>query len=130
MRWEEYRPSKTVWFWSCIICLAIVPAVGFGAAGWVTGATATQMADTASDQAQAKLAASFCVARFENSPNAVAEFAALKKTDDWKRDDFITSGGWVTPPGTKQPITDAADLCVQQLMSAKLPPAKSAASPG
>lgn len=129
-RWEEYRPSKALWFWSCVICAAAVPAVGFGAGGWVTNGTATQMASDAADHAQAKLAAGFCVTRFEASPDASAQLATLKKTDDWKRDDFITQGGWVTVPGTKQPVADAADLCVQQLMTAKLPPAKTAAKAG
>lgn len=129
-RWEEYRPSKALWFWSCVICAAAVPAIGFGAAGWVTQGSATQMASDAADQAQAKLVAGFCVNRFEASADAAAELATLKKTDDWKRDDFITQGGWVTLPGTKQPVADAADLCVQRLMTAKLPPAKTAATSG
>ncbi|HZS83560.1 MAG TPA: hypothetical protein VFA50_11855 [Stellaceae bacterium] len=125
-RWEAYRPSKAVWFWSCIACVIATIVIGFTWGGWVTGGTAAQMASAAADNANAKLAAAFCVNQFEKSPDAAAKFASLKKTDSWERDDFITKGGWVTLPGVKEPISGAADLCVQQLMSTKLPPVKAA----
>ena len=36
-RWESYRPSKGIWFWSCVACVAATIVIGFGWGGWVTG---------------------------------------------------------------------------------------------
>jgi hypothetical protein len=122
-RWHEYRPSKAGWFWSCVFCIVATIVVGFVWSGWVTAGTAKSMADDAAQKAQAQLAANYCVARFEASTDAANQLASLKKTEEWGRDDFITKGGWVTPPGAKQPIDGAADLCAQRLLTAKLLPA-------
>ena len=78
-RWEEYRPSKPVWFWSCVGCVVATMVIGFGWGGWVTGGTATQMAADAAVGARAKLAAAACISRFDESPSAAAELATLKK---------------------------------------------------
>jgi hypothetical protein len=122
-RWDEYRPSKTGWFWSCAFCVAATIFVGFVWGGWVTAGRASSMADGAAQKAQAQLAANYCVARFEGGTDAANQLATLKKTQEWSRDDFITKGGWVTPPGAKQPVDGAADLCAQQLLTVKLLPA-------
>ena len=128
-RWREYRPSKALFFWSCAVCIAGTVAVGFVSGSWVTASSASRMADDAAQTARAKLAANYCVDRFESSADAAKQLAALKETESWRRDDFVVKGGWVTPPGTKVPVTDAADLCVQQLLVAKLPLGNTAATP-
>ncbi len=87
------------------------------------------MATTAADGARAQLAAVECVGRFEKAPDASAQLASLKKTEAWNRDDFIKNGGWVTLPGMKEPLSGAAVICVQRLMSAKLPSVNTVAIP-
>jgi len=129
VRWREYRPSKTMYFWSCVFCVAATAVIGFASGAWVTGTKAARMADGAAEQARDQLAASYCVARFETGTDAITELAELKKTESWMQDDFIVKGGWVTPPGSKEPVKGAADLCVQKLLVAKLPLPKAAASP-
>jgi hypothetical protein len=129
-RWAEYRPSKPTWFWSCVACVVATLIIGFAWGGWVTGGSAAQMAAKSADEARDTIMAAVCVSQFENSPDRVAQLALLKKADSWGRNDFITKGGWVTPPGMKDPVTGAAGLCVQKLMSADLPPAKTSAAPG
>lgn len=128
-RWREYQPSKTAWFWSCAACIVGTMVVGFAWGGWVTHGTAAKMAADASQTTRNQLAAAICVTRFEAAPNAAAELAQLKKTDSWQQADFVTNGGWVTLPGVKEPVSDAADLCVQQLLTAKLPVTKASATP-
>ena len=118
--WKNYRPSKSVWFWSCVASVIATLIVGFTWGGWVTNGTAAQMSATAADNAKAQLAAAYCVTAFEGAPNAATQFATLKKTDSWQRSDFIDKGGWDKLPGEKQAISGAADLCVTKLMSAKL----------
>ena len=39
-RFADYRPSKTVLFWSCAGCVAATMIIGFTWGGWVTGGTA------------------------------------------------------------------------------------------
>ena len=127
-RWLEYRFSKTAYFWSCIGCIVGTMVVGFTLGGWMTAGMANRVGNNLTRAALAQLAASYCVARFEQSGDAAAQLAALKKTAPYERGDFIATGGWVTPPGWAAPVVDAADICAQRLLSAKLPIPKSAAT--
>lgn len=120
-RVKRYRPSKTLFFWSCVACAVATIFVGFKWGGWVTGGGAAEMAAQAADTARAELAAAICVSRFEKAPDATTQLAALAKTRDWERGSFIEKGGWVTVPGIKKPISGAADLCAKHLAAAKLP---------
>jgi hypothetical protein len=128
-RWEDYRPSKTILFWSCAACAVATIVVGFGWGGWVTGGTNAQMVAQASTDARAGLTASVCAERFAKGPDETAQFAALKSTDSWKRDKFLEDGGWATLPGTATPVAGAAELCAKQIIGAA-PPAKAASTSG
>jgi hypothetical protein len=128
-RWREFRPSKALYFWSCLTCAAGTAALGFASGAWVTTGAAWRMTDEAAQAARAELAANYCVARFESSAGAAKDLAALKETESWRRDDLLTKEGWVTPPGSKIPVIGAADLCVQQLMLAKLPSGEATSTP-
>ena len=119
-RWAGYRPSKALWFWSCVGCVTATLIVGFTWGGWTTQGSAVAMAKSAADQARDQLVAAVCVQRFESAPDAAAQLALLKKTEIWEQADLIAKGGWVTLPGLKEPVTGAADLCVQKLMTVDL----------
>jgi hypothetical protein len=121
-RWEAYRPSKAALFWSCVGCVIVALLIGFTWGGWVTGGTATEMAEKAARQARADLAATVCVERFLKASDARAQLASLKETSSWQRDDFIQKGGWVALPGVDQPVASAADLCAERLAVVNLPP--------
>lgn len=114
-RLEDYRPSKTILGWCCVLSVIATIAVGFTWGGWVTGGTATAMAEGAAGQAQAKLAAEICMTQFNRNPDAAVQLAALGKLDSWERSDFIVKGGWASLPGRKDPVSGAAELCAQQL---------------
>lgn len=123
-RWQNYRASKAVWFWSCVVSVIATIVVGFVWGGWVTDGTAAQMAQRAVGKARADLAAAICVERFEHSPSAAVELASLKKTHSWDRGTFIKKGGWVTLPGMHTPVSGAASLCAHDLVTAKMPKGK------
>ena len=127
-RWEAYRPTKGVWLWTGAGCIVATIVVGFAWGGWVTGGTATRMASDAADGARAQLAAMVCVADFNHGPDAVAQLAALKKASDYQRGDMLVKSGWLTMPGSTDPVAGAADICVQKLMSADLKTAAAAKS--
>ena len=123
-KWAEYRPSKTVWFWSSTACILATMVLGFSWGGWVTGSTAARQSVQAADKARTEVVASYCVSRFEKAPDAATQLAALKTTDSWRRSDFIDKGGWAQLPGMKA-TDEAYALCADRLMNVALP-AKSA----
>jgi hypothetical protein len=117
-RWEAYQPSKTAWFWSCVGAVVATMIVGFAWGGWVTGGTANKMVSEAADGARAQLAATSCVTRFNAGPDAVAQLAALKGASSYSRSGMIERDGWATMAGSANPVSGAADLCAQTLVSA------------
>jgi GH24 family phage-related lysozyme (muramidase) len=122
-RFQDYQPSRGIWFWSCAACIVGTVVIGFTWGGWVTGGTATRMAADAAAGANAQMAAADCVIRFENSPDATAQLAALRKAESYNRSDLIEKGGWVTMPGSKEPVEGAALICAQKLVNTKTAPA-------
>jgi len=119
-RWEAYRPSKGIWFWSCAASIVATIVIGFSWGGWVTGGTAMQMATDSGARASAQMAAADCIVRFKNGPDASAQLATLKKADSsYERTDLIKKEGWATMPGTKDPVEGAADICARNLMNTK-----------
>ena len=117
-RWEAFRPTKGVWFWSCAGCVVATIVVGFTYGGWVLGTTAERMANDAAGAARAQLAAAACVTLFNKGPDAIAQLAELKKASSYQRSDIIVQGGWVTVPGSTEPVRGAAEICVEKLMGA------------
>lgn len=115
--WSEYKPSKTIWLWSCVGAAVVTMVVGFSVGGWVTGKTATEQAEASTSAAVAQLAASICVHRFMAAPDAQTALSALKAADSWKRDSMIEEGGWVTFADAKAPVDGAADICASKLMT-------------
>jgi pimeloyl-ACP methyl ester carboxylesterase len=129
-RWSAYRPSKTLYFWSCLGCVAATVIIGFSWGGWETSGAAADHADLAVAHMKARLAANLCVNRFEGAADASAQFAVLKKTGGWQQSEWIEKGGWVTLPGGKRPVQGAADICVQKLLTATLPAAETGKTGG
>lgn len=125
--WSEYRPSKAVWFWSCAACIALPLVAGFTWGGWVTGATANEMAAKSGNDAQAQLAATLCVDRFLAAPDAALTLTKLKAESSWQRSKFIDNGGWVTFAGMDSPVRGAGTLCAAQLAEMDIPAANKAA---
>ena len=124
--WRDYRPTKVTWFWSCVAIAVATIVIGFSWGGWVTGGTAERMAADAREVGRAQLAATICVARFTDSPDAAVQLAALKDESSWSRDDTIDDAGWTTPLGLEEPISGAAELCADQLVALELPATQAA----
>jgi hypothetical protein len=118
-RFEAYRGSKTMIFWSCAGCVVATLILGFAWGGWMTASSARKAVAQASYDARADMAAAICVQRFGGSPDHVANLAALKGTDSWKRDEYIAKGGWLKIDGLEGEISGAGALCVQRLIEAK-----------
>ncbi|MGN6549302.1 MAG: hypothetical protein ACTHJ3_05355 [Pararhizobium sp.] len=127
-RWSNYRPSKALWFWSCIVCIAATMIIGFTAGGWVTGGTAKRMAETAAQDGRTKLAATVCVDRFVASADPAA-FAKLKAADSWDRGDIVAKGGWAKIEGVDGDIPGVADACAKHIAAMDALPASATGTP-
>jgi hypothetical protein len=126
-RFAEYRPTKTVLFWSCAGSVAATMIVGFTWGGWVTGGTAEEMAADAVDQGRAEIAASVCVEQFMQQADAGVQLASLKEiSSSWRREDFVENGGWAMIAGEE--YDDAADFCAERLIEMEAPPTQEAIS--
>lgn len=125
--WSEYQPSKTTWFWSCVACVALTMIVGFTWGGWVTGGSATAMAEEARGEGRAELVASVCVEKFMGAPDAALKLAELKEESQWQRDGYVEEGGWATLVGMEEPVDGAAEICAEQLAEMEIPAASATA---
>jgi hypothetical protein len=126
-RFADYRPSKTVLFWSCAGCVVATMILGFTWGGWVTGGTAGELAEDAATQARAQVAATVCVEKFMATDDAHPQLASLKEIrSSWQREDFVEEGGWATVAG--KDYDDAAELCAERLIDMEPPPAQEAAA--
>lgn len=123
-RWEDYRPSKTLWFWSVVGASVLTMIVGFTAGGWTTGGTAKEMAENSARDARAKLVANLCVEKFVSASDASQNLAKLKETSSYQRDNFIADGGWTKLAGMEKSAPGAADLCADKLAAMDAIPAR------
>jgi hypothetical protein len=119
--WGDYQPSKVTWFWSCVACVIATIVIGFTWGGWVTAGSAETQVAEAQEAGRAQLAATICVARFVDAPDAAVQLAALKDASSWNRDDTIDDAGWTTPLGVEKPVSGAAKLCADKLVAMELP---------
>ena len=91
--------------------------------GWMSAGTAKRLADDQTQTAVVAAATPYCVARFEQQPNAVASWQALKKSEgNYDQSDYVMKGGWAAVPDQKpdSDITSAvANACATQLLALK-----------
>jgi hypothetical protein len=128
-RFEDYRPSKTVLFWSCIASVILTMVLGFAWGGWVTGGTAEEMAETAGEDARQQLVAAVCVDRFMTAADAGARLVELKDlSSSYRQGEFIEEGGWALIPGTEQASDAGAELCAEQLATMEPPESQEAST--
>jgi hypothetical protein len=111
--------SRTRLFQGIAVGAVATIFVGFFWGGWVTGGTATEMAQKSASSAVVSALAPVCVDKFQVSANAAANLTELKKATSWERSSFIEKGGWATMPGSAEPNTAVARACAETLGSEK-----------
>jgi hypothetical protein len=134
-RFQQYRASKTVLFWTCAGSVVAATIVGFSWGGWTTGGSAQDMADKAAASARQELAAVVCVDRFMAAPDARVQLTALKEiTSSYAQNKFVEEGGWavIVPANSTADLKasaaatandrKAAGLCAADLGSREIPP--------
>lgn len=113
--WRDYQPTRAQLLWLCAATVVATLILGFGPAGWVTGATAQRMADEAATASRERLAAAVCAEEFLGAANARERLTKLKATQWWDRDDVVAAGGWATMPGESEASGAVAEQCATRL---------------
>ena len=91
---------------------AIIAAiVGFTWGGWVTGASAEQMAKRNADNAVISVLAPICVQQFQKQADSGAKLIELKALPSYDQGSFVEKGGWATMPGSEGPVVGVARGC-------------------
>ena len=102
------------------VALAIV---GFTWGGWMTTGTANKLADERADSAVVAVLTPICVDKFQQSGDAIANLAALRKiSSSWEQGNFIEKGGWATRPGATSADYAFARACAEKWSKPKVQP--------
>jgi alpha/beta superfamily hydrolase len=98
------------------VALAIL---GFTWGGWVTGSTATTMADKQATIEVAKVLAPICFSQFNQQPTAQAQLVELKGlTSTYDQASFIEKSGAATMPGSDKMVKGVSQACAALLTKA------------
>ena len=114
-------PSETKpVLWGAAGGAVVLAIVGFTWGGWMTTGTATKLADERADSAVVAVLTPICVEKFQQSGDAIANLAALRKiSTSWEQGNFIEKGGWATRPGATSADYVLARACAEKLVQAK-----------
>jgi len=115
-RWSKAKQTKTRTFWIAIIAVVLALYLGFAKGGWVTGGTASRMAETSAQDAVVERLASICVAQFAADSQHAVKLVELKALTSYQRSNYIKDQGWATMPGETGPDNRVATECAAQLI--------------
>ncbi len=90
--------------------------IGFALGGWVTGGTAQTMAKETAEAAVIERLTPICVTQFSQDPEKDNKLKELKAKSSWERDKYVKEQGWATMPFEKDPDSDVAEKCAEQIM--------------
>ena len=102
--------------WGAICGAIIVIIIGFGWGNWVLGSTSQRMADTMVADALVARLAPMCVAQFNADADKGKKFKELEATNRWEREKYVEKQGWATMPFEKEPDSEVAEMCIEQIM--------------
>ncbi len=102
--------------WGAIGGAILTIIIGFALGGWVTGGTAQTTAEEMAEAAVVDRLAPICVAQFNQDPEKGKNLKELKGKSSWDRDTYVKKQGWATMPGEKDPDSDVAEKCAEQIM--------------
>lgn len=115
-RWNSVQTSKTMVFWLMLVVIALTIFVGFRWGGWVTSASAQNMATTAAQSAVVTRLAPMCVAQFNLDPQKDTKLVELQGTSSFQRSAYVKEQGWATMPGETTPDNRVAEACARLLV--------------
>ena len=102
--------------WGAIGGAILTIIIGFYLGGWVKGSTAQTMAEEKAEAAVIERLTPICVAQFNQDPEKDQKLKELKEASSYQRGDYIKKQGWATMPFEKDPDSDVAEKCAEQIM--------------
>ena len=113
-------PSVKPALWGAVGGAIALAIVGFTWGGWVTGSTATTLADKHANFEVAKVLAPICFLQFNQQPGAAAKLVELKGIkSSYEQASFIEKSGAATMPGSdKIMIKGVSQACAELLANA------------
>jgi len=99
--------------WGAIAGAIAVCVVGFNWGGWVTGGTATEMAQAAIVDRLVPI----CMVQFNRDSAKAVKPVEMKKGESWRYADFVAKQGWATMPDAKEANDEVAERCASQIAS-------------
>ena len=98
------------------VALAIL---GFTWGGWVTGSTATTMADKQATIEVAKVLAPICFSQFNQQPTAEVKLVELRGIKSlYEQASYIEKSGAATMPGSDKMVKGVSQACAELLTKA------------
>jgi hypothetical protein len=94
--------------------VAVTLIVGFSTGNFITASHADRMARDAANNARTVALVPYCVASFNESPDAEKNLAALLKTSEWMRGQFIGEGKWAGDVSSSQLNSACAEKLVTE----------------
>lgn len=101
--------------WGAAAGAAVLAAVGFVWAGWVTQRTAEADARQRASRDVVSALARICVDKFRQQADVAARLTQLKAISSWQQASFVEKGGWATIPGSSAPSGAVAAACAELL---------------
>lgn len=114
-RWTEYQPQKGTVIWGVIVGSVLTMAVGFMWGGWVTGGTASGLAQEAAKAARADVVAAVCVNNFMASSDPRAQQEELVALRSYQQRDFVEKAEWAKASDGLELSRDSASLCAERI---------------
>lgn len=115
-RWNEARPTKTLFFWSLVATIVLTMIVGFNWGGWTTDANAQELATSYADDAVVQRLAPICFAQFSEDPDKILKFDELSDMTSYRRAQYVQEQGWATITGVEEPNREVADACTRLIL--------------
>jgi hypothetical protein len=104
-------------FWSAIIGAIVVMIIGFGWGGWVLGSTSQRNADTMVTDALVARLVPMCLEQFNADAEKDTRLKELQAANRWEREKYVEERGWATMPFEKEPDSNVAEACVEQILN-------------
>ncbi|MCX2725753.1 hypothetical protein [Roseibium salinum] len=92
-----------------------VGIIGFSWGGWVTGGTATKMANAMSRDSVTAALVPVCVNTSRADVNRTDKLATIRDASAYQRRNALMETGWATAPGADAPSRDLAAACLDAL---------------
>lgn len=101
--------------WGVAIGAIAMSVIGFSYFDWTTHATATKMAQEASDTAVVAALVPFCVIKAHADPNLATLANFQTEQSSYSRGDIVMKAGWATLDGSKSGNDALARACAEKL---------------